>query len=241
MYFARLLRVANMTCISNKNKFDESSYNKFFSYLLEGNRRQCISFINDCIENGLGIKEIYILLLQRALHDIGDLWQKNVVSVAQEHLATAIIQRLMMFIYQKQALPSPNGFKVLIACPGNELHEIGARMVADFFEIHGFDVKFVGSNIPVRDVVGQINAFSPDLIGVSCTMAFNLHEIKNVIDAVRETNANVKVFVGGYAFNKNPGLYKIVGADFYAADAEDALAKAKSFLLERGAANELSC
>lgn len=229
-----------MACIDFNKKINESSYNVFLKYLVDGNSKQCVSFIDSCIENGFSIKDIYLSLLQRALCDIGDLWQKNVVSVAQEHLATAIIQRLMMLVYQKQTLPPPNGFKVLICCPGNELHEIGARMVADFFEIHGFDVKFIGSNIPVRDVVSQINAFDPHIMGISCTMAFNLHEIKTVIDSSRQNSPNMKVFVGGYAFNKNPALYKAVGADFYASDAETALEKAKKILIERGPTNELS-
>ena len=41
------------------------------------------------------------------------------------------------------------GKRVLVACVGSELHEIGARMVADLFEYQGWDSIYLGAAVPV--------------------------------------------------------------------------------------------
>lgn len=97
---------------------------------------------------GESIENIYFHLFQRALYDVGKLWEQNKITVATEHLATAITEYLMVLCQQELFLTPRIDKRAIIACTANEYHQIGARMVADTFEMHGWDTWFLGSNTP---------------------------------------------------------------------------------------------
>jgi methanogenic corrinoid protein MtbC1 len=109
-----------------------------------------------------------------------------------------------------------------------ELHEIGARIVADFFEMEGWDTYYLGANSPFEAVVQAIADRGAQLLAVSVTMVFHLRVVEELIARVRaSTGANtVKILVGGYPFNIEPELWKRVGADAFAVDAAEAVAAA---------------
>lgn len=71
-------------------------YNEFLPILLNGDRRGCTQQVMNMLENGISIKEIYLGVFQRSLTDIGTMWQKNHITVADEHLCTAIIQSIII-------------------------------------------------------------------------------------------------------------------------------------------------
>ena len=64
----------------------------------------------------------------------------------------------------------------------------------------------------------------PDLLAISASMSSNVLKTKKLIKAVRSSQAlDTKIIVGGYLFNRVPDLWKQVGADYYAENAEKAL------------------
>jgi methylmalonyl-CoA mutase cobalamin-binding domain/chain len=110
-------------------------------------------------------------------------------------------------------------------CVGNELHEIGIRMITDFYEMAGWDTYFIGSNTPAETVVETVIKQNADVLGVSCTISYHIRHVRELLTRLRNhgSGAGVKVIVGGYPFNKDPSLWKTVGADNYATDAESAV------------------
>ncbi|HOI46367.1 MAG TPA: cobalamin-dependent protein [Bacilli bacterium] len=110
-------------------------------------------------------------------------------------------------------------------CAGNELHEIGMRMVADFFELSGWDSIFLGSNIPTLFVIEQLKATPTDLIAISATNANHLYDVQVLINKIKTDDAlkHIKIMVGGRAFNETPNLWKKMNADGFATDAEQAV------------------
>jgi methanogenic corrinoid protein MtbC1 len=117
-------------------------------------------------------------------------------------------------------------------CVGDELHEVGVRMVADFFEMEGWDTYYLGANSPHQSVVETVVDRRAHLLAISATMSFHLPNIKQLIAAVRNTPeaSGVKVLVGGYCFNAFPDLWRQTGADATAADAEEAVRTARRFV-----------
>jgi MerR family transcriptional regulator, light-induced transcriptional regulator len=111
------------------------------------------------------------------------------------------------------------------ACVGGELHEIGARMVCDFFEMAGWKTYYLGANTPVSGIVKMICDRKADVAGISVTISFNVSAAKEVIRAIRDDARcrDTKVIVGGYPFVIAPELWKTIGADGFAANAADAI------------------
>jgi len=208
----------------------------YLAALVSANREKAIQLILDSYRNGVSIQDIYLHVLQPVQYEIGVLWQLNKISVAHEHYASSVTQLVMSQLYSSICLEGnikPKGMVVAV-CASGELHEIGIRMVADFFEMEGWKTHFLGANMPVNDLVQTLLAQKPDMLAISASMSSNVVKTRKVIKAVRSSQAqDIKIIVGGYLFNRVPELWKQVGADYYAEDAEKALRIANHILQQK--------
>ncbi|MFZ4859993.1 MAG: cobalamin B12-binding domain-containing protein [Desulfuromonadaceae bacterium] len=107
----------------------------------------------------------------------------------------------------------------------HEFHEIGARMVADFMEMDGWDVTYLGANTPAAELLYTLKQHKPFVVALSVATVFNLDSARQIIKMINEDQEtrDIKVMVGGLAFSGMPHLWQAIGADGYAADAESAL------------------
>jgi methanogenic corrinoid protein MtbC1 len=106
------------------------------------------------------------------------------------------------------------------------------RMVADHFEMAGWDTHFVGASTPVQAIVDLAAKRDADVVALSATMTYHVPEVAETIEALKadERTADTPIIVGGYPFNLVPDLYRQVGADGYAPDARQAIETATRML-----------
>jgi len=173
---------------------------------LAGDRREAVRLL---VEDGLGagaqVEELQTHVIRAAQAEIGRLWQLNRVSIAQEHMATAISQLSLAALFERATPRASHAKTVLLACVEGELHDLPARMVADVLELDGFDVRYLGANVPTEDLVAVARAEQPDLIGLSVTMSFNLPALRTAVARVRAAFER-PIFIGGHATGWSPGL-----------------------------------
>ena len=198
---------------------------RYLGAVLGGDRFGASEAVFDALAEGVPIKDIYTYVFQRAQLELGRLWQSNRITVAQEHYATAVTQMVMSQLYPHIFSSEKNGRKLVAACVGGELHEMGMRMVADFFEMETWDTHYVGANTPPSSIVDAVSRVGADVLALSATMSFHVPEVSAVIEELRADpyGAGVKVLVGGYPFNLVPDLWRRVGADGSAGDAPTAI------------------
>ena len=198
----------------------------YLTALLRTQRRAAAEIINAAVRDGLSIRDLYLDVLQPAQREVGRLWQNNEISVAQEHYCTASTQWLMAQFYPQILATPRNGRTVVVACVGDELHEIGARMVADFFEMDGWDSVYVGANTPTKALVDLVCSERPNLVALGITMTYHLRTAATVIESLRSDSrcTAVKVIAGGYVFRHHHDLWRSLGVDGFADDAAQAVA-----------------
>jgi methanogenic corrinoid protein MtbC1 len=198
---------------------------RYMDALLRGDRQSASQMILESVHQGTPIKDIYLNIFQDSQREIGRLWQTNQISVAQEHYCTAATQMIMSQLYPYIFSSERKGRRMVATCVGGELHEIGARMVADFFEMDGWDTYFLGANTPVDGILHAVAERKADVLAISATMTFHIDKVSSLIEAVRGAGLDerTKIMVGGYPFNIAPNLWQSVGADGYARDAGQAL------------------
>jgi MerR family transcriptional regulator, light-induced transcriptional regulator len=194
--------------------------------LLGGYRSAAGRLVFEAAEHGEPVRQLYLQVFQPALQEIGRLWQMKKISVAQEHFCSAATQVVMAQLLPRKFAAEHCGRGVVVACVSGELHEVGARMVGDFFEMAGWDPCFCGANTPHAGVVQLAVERAADVLAVSVTMGNHLHAVQDLIDGVRADPrcARLRVMVGGYPFSVDPALWRTLGADGTAADAEAAVA-----------------
>jgi methanogenic corrinoid protein MtbC1 len=200
----------------------------YLAYLLRGERHAANRLILDAVDGGTSVRDIYLRVFQPVLHEVGRLWQSNRIGVAQEHYSTACTQSIMSQLYPRIISAEKKGLRLVAACVGGDLHEIGARMVADFFELEGWDTFFLGANTPISGILQQVEERQPHVLAISATMPFHVQAVADLIEATRAATRAApnppRILVGGAPFNSLPGLWKDAGADGCARDAADAIA-----------------
>jgi methanogenic corrinoid protein MtbC1 len=201
-----------------------NSAKEYLNRLINAKRSVAVQYILNLVDSGVSIKNIYSHVFQPVQYEIGRLWQTGKISVAQEHYATAVTQLAMAQLYPKIFATPKIGRSMVATCPTGELHEIGVRMLADIFELSGWDTYYLGANTPDTGILNTIESQQPDIVAISATMTFHLSKVESLINFIRRSNlSNSKILVGGYVFKADPNLWKEVGANGFAPDAETAL------------------
>ena len=181
-------------------KIPSQIYQDYLTALLSGDRTSCTIIVRDLQSSGLDIRDLFINLFQRSLYDLGELWEHHRISVAVEHLASSITERLMSMV-EIDTFSAPHGdHSVIIACIADEYHQIGARMVSDIFELHGWNTHFLGANTPVKDLIAMIHKRKPDLIVVSVSVYFNIPNLLSALTELRTSFPKIPILAGGQAF-----------------------------------------
>ena len=185
--------------MESQPKIANSIYDSFHSALVTGNKITCKKIVKELLNDDIPLRELYIEYFQKSLYEIGSLWEHNRISVAVEHVATGIIEQLMSFVYPLLFEDTDKDKKVLVSCIANEYHQVGAKMVCDIFEMNGWDSYFVGSNIPIEDLIDMIGEKQPDIVGLSISIYFNIPVLLNTIKYIKNNFPEVEIIIGGQA------------------------------------------
>ena len=198
--------------------------NDFQAALLRGDHRRCLDIARDRVREPGHIEPFYLHVLQPALYEIGVLWERCEISVAHEHIASAIVGRIMAALRTSIPLDPPEKGRAVVSASPNEFHEIGPWMISDILELDGWDVRYVGANTPRNDLVDLLREFRPEILALSVTMPFNIENAAAVVGKIRSADdlRGLRILVGGQTFNRNPDLWRSTGADAFAPNLRDA-------------------
>ena len=175
-------------------------YEQYLELLIKGRRTECAAIVRGLLDQQVELKSLYTDLFQKSLYAVGELWELNRISVAREHLATAITESLLNMVYPRLFENTQTDKKVVVSCAANELHQIGGKIVADFFELNGWESHFLGANTPITEILGYIQETKPDLVGLSLSVYFNMPSLIKEIETIRSNFKHIDIFVGGQAF-----------------------------------------
>lgn len=211
---------------------------QYLRALLVGKRNVASQLILHAAETGTPVRELYLHVFQRTQYEAGRLWQINEISVAQEHYCSAATQFIMTQLYPYIfGMETKKRGSIVATCVSGDLHEIGVRMVSDFFEMDGWNSHYLGANVPAASVVQTLIEQKATVLAISVTISYHIAAVEALIAAVRRSPEcfGVKILVGGFPFKVAPDLWRHVGADGFACDAETAVALANRLTLPAAA------
>jgi len=172
----------------------------FTTYLLAGDRQGCRDLTEGLLKAGVPVPTLYQELFQHALYRVGELWEQNKISVAREHIATAIVESLLSLTYPLICNADPTGKRVVVACTPTELHQLGARMVADTLEMNGWDSRFLGTTSNASALIHSLQEVRPHLLCLSLSTQMAFSDLLATIRQVRGPFPDLPIAVGGQAF-----------------------------------------
>ncbi len=196
-------------------------YDEFIKIFDANDKDECLFYCIEGIDKGkFTIPELYEEILKPALYNIDTCPASDPGCIWKEHLKTSIVRTIVEGIYpyviklgrEQERLNK----KIILVNPEKEYHEIGLRMISDFFQISGYDVIYVGTNTPRMQICEAIRSEKPDCIAISVTDYYLIFEAKKIIQQIKENcKKDIKVILGGQAFKKNRHLVEEIGADMY--------------------------
>jgi methanogenic corrinoid protein MtbC1 len=172
----------------------------FLEALLNGNRTKASKILKTALNKGESVEDIYENLIKPSLYEVGVLWETGKISVATEHLASAVVEALLNEMYYNILSFYPKEKKAIVSCVENEYHQIGSRMVADIFELNGWNTSFLGANTPTKELIRFTKDAKPDILALSLTLSHNLPLLEQMLHSIRQELPNTPVIIGGQAF-----------------------------------------
>ncbi|NBG86973.1 cobalamin B12-binding domain-containing protein [Isachenkonia alkalipeptolytica] len=206
-------------------------YQEFIKHLEKEDKENSVSYVMQLIsEKELDIVTLYNEMLRPALYQIASNEKEQTITIGQEHIRTAIVRTIVEccypFVIEERNLKFEgrpvNQEKVIIFCPEDEYHEIGPRMVEDYFALNGFETLFLGGNTPRENLIELMEDLKPDYVAISISNYYNIVPAKRSIEFLRNKLEKVpKVIVGGYALQNKSNVAEELGADLHLKTFED--------------------
>lgn len=166
------------------------------------------------------IEEVCTEVLQRGLHEIGELWYQNQATAQQEHFASALAGRRIQTLIA--AAPSPiYSERILLACPPGELHTIPLLMLALFLRRRGWSVYNLGADVPLEHMTDALEQIDPHLVVLSAQELYTAAALDEMARAIYA--ADTPVAFGGRAFNLYPVLQTRVPGVFLGTTLKEAV------------------
>ena len=193
----------------------------FMSSFNRNDKDQCVELTIDALNHDvLSIPILYEEILGPALYTIDDCVSEDHDCIWQEHVKTAIIRTVIESVYpyviKMRKSISPLGISVVLACPEKEYHDIGLRMMSDFFVLNGYHSVYIGSNTPRNQICTAISKTHAKYLAISVTDYYLLFEAQKMIHQVKHHYKDqLKIIAGGHAFKNNTGSLEDIGVDVY--------------------------
>ncbi|HET8836096.1 MAG TPA: MerR family transcriptional regulator [Gemmatimonadales bacterium] len=163
----------------------------------------------------LGVPDFLDAVAVTTLEDIGHGWAERSVTVAQEHMATAVFRRVLgwlLGVYRDESA----AHRLVVATPPGERHELGALMVAITAALEGWSVTYLGADLPVEELLGAIGQTRAEAVGLSIVHPGDERRLANVVREIRAgLPPDVALLLGGagarriHARLDSPGVHLI--------------------------------
>jgi methanogenic corrinoid protein MtbC1 len=166
--------------------------------LIEGKSDEAFVQIETLYRGGTSIASIYQNYVTEAMQLIGEMWEKDEISVADEHLATSTCDFVLAKFHSmvKKEPITETSKKAMFFSVEKEQHSLGMKMAAHLFEQAGWDVRFMGTNLPLTYAVDAAERFKPDVIGISLTIIHHLEQLKAYVEQLESIQSRPQLLVG---------------------------------------------
>lgn len=194
----------------------------FLRLVGDGDEQGAVDAVTDLLDDGADPRRIMVDLIARTQGRVGELWAANEWTIAREHAATAVSERALAAVAARTTTRAHRG-RITVACVDGEWHALPVRILSEMLKLDGWRIDFLGANVPGPHLVTHLHQTGPDAVALSCMLPTRLPRAHAAITACR--SAGVPVIAGGRGFGLDGRYAHRLGADAWAATADDAVAR----------------
>ncbi|WP_282791997.1 B12-binding domain-containing protein [Streptomyces sp. CC224B] len=198
---------------------------RLWQAVTDGDEQRAVGLVRAALAEGVDEEALLLDVIAPVQKRVGVEWAADRITVAQEHTATAINERVVACLAHDPPtaapLDPPRG-RVTVSCIDGEWHAFPARLVAEVLRLRGWQVDYLGAQTPTPHLVAHLHHTNPAAILLSGSIATHLPAAHAAITACQAIG--VPVLAGGRAFGYDGRHARALGADRWAADARGAAA-----------------
>ncbi|MRR07072.1 MAG: 5-methyltetrahydrofolate--homocysteine methyltransferase, partial [Deltaproteobacteria bacterium] len=197
--------------------------------IIDGDREGIRGLVEQALSEGLTPLEVSNNGLLPGLEEVGRRFAKNQVYLPQVMLSAETMQTAFTRLKEEMNQGSlATAGKILMATVEGDIHDIGKNIVCTLLENHGFEVIDLGKNVPAARIVHEARERKVDAVGLSALMTTTMAEMETVIKKLRAEGVKTFTMIGGAVVTED--YAREIGADLYARDAMEAVARIKALL-----------
>ncbi|MFH8798228.1 B12-binding domain-containing protein [Streptomyces sp. NPDC017936] len=199
---------------------------RLWQAVADGDERTATDLVHDARADGVPEETLLLEVIAPVQERVGAEWAADRMTVAQEHAATAINERVVASVAHLRHRAGAGGAldrgRVTLSCVDGEWHAFPARLVAEVLTLRGWRVDFLGAQTPTPHLIAHLHRTNPGAVLLSGSIPTHLPTAHAAITACQAVG--VPVLAGGRAFGADGRYARALGADRWAADARGAFA-----------------
>ncbi len=148
------------------------------------------------------VDQVLMEVVQPILVSLGDAWHRGELPIAIEHYATQFFMQYLMSMMAASA-PSSHPGKIVAACAPGEQHQMGLLMLVVSLRWRGWDVKYLGPDLPLNRLEEALRPIQPRALLFSANRvetAQGLSELGNLLEQFPQPHP--LILLGGQAFEQ---------------------------------------
>ncbi|MGQ4363484.1 cobalamin B12-binding domain-containing protein [Streptomyces sp. SAS_272] len=194
---------------------------RLWAAVIDRDESAAVRMVTAAADAGADEETLLLDVVAGVQHRVGAEWAADRISVAEEHAASAIADRVVAVLARR---PVPSGpcdrGRITVACVDGEWHFLPARLLAEVLVRRGWQVDFLGARTPTPRLVAHVHRTNPVAVLLSASIPTHLPAAHRAVTAVQ--SLGVPVMVGGAAFGPDGRYARLVRADVWAPDARSA-------------------
>ena len=185
--------------IKKRQDASRKSIKQLYRKLTDGDLQSCVQIYEYYVKI-FNSTDFFDKILRPVMHQIGEDWAHNKISIATEHVASNVAQTLVKIIMDKTNTGG-NKKKILICVPVGEEHHLGCDVIETYLTSKGYKVFNMGTSLPSESILHFIDDKNPQLVMVSITLEDNLKAGQRLIKKIKGS-FKIPIIVGGYALEQ---------------------------------------
>lgn len=197
-----------------EERLGTDSADRYLDFMLQQDARSAKKMIQDCLNAGMTIQEIYFSILWKSNERMRKRAAKDQISLIQERYfasqTCAAMSRLDPWLSEEDL----HGKTLIAVSVGTGWQGIELQMVADLFELEGWESYYLGGQLPDEGILGAIEEWKAALVILNVPTVHEVARARELIAKIREIHGSrICVLMTGEPFRKDPVLWKHIEAD----------------------------
>ncbi|MFE7749017.1 B12-binding domain-containing protein [Streptomyces sp. NPDC057428] len=209
------------TCVTTGTDDFQGLRDQLWTAVTERDEHAAAGIVLTALDGGLDAESALLDVIAPIQRKVGTEWAANRLTVAEEHAASAIAERVIAALaHHPSTRPVPRLGRITVACVDREWHVLPARLLAEVLSLRGWRVDFLGAQVPTTHLIAHLHTSGAAIVALSSSLPTRLPTAHAAITACQAVG--VPVLAGGAAFGRDGRYARLLGANAWAPDARTA-------------------